>query len=295
MDHSFSNIHPAVSFLYFLCILLFSMVFMHPICIIISLLCAIAECIILFKPQSVTRKVVFAVPMLTIAALINPAFNHEGATILAYFPSGNPLTLESLIYGLAATGMLLTVLLWCTVFEYVMTSDRLLCVLGKSVPTLSMVFSMVLRFVPLFRSRFKQVTQAQLCIGRDTTGESLAAKIRSGVKNFSIMVTWSLECAVETADSMKSRGYGLSGRTSFSIYHFGAPDRTLLLILLSLGSYIGYSGATGKFSWRYFPMLAGTSLHSSVGALIAYFLFCCLPIMLEAREAYLWKSSISKI
>ena len=40
--------------------------------------------------------------MMAMAALINPAFNHEGATLLTYLPSGNPLTLESILYGLAA-------------------------------------------------------------------------------------------------------------------------------------------------------------------------------------------------
>ena len=35
----------------------------------------------------------------------NPAFDHEGATLLAYLPSGNPLTLESIAYGVAAAVM----------------------------------------------------------------------------------------------------------------------------------------------------------------------------------------------
>lgn len=31
-------------------------------------------------------------PLLVITALINPAFSHQAVTILAYLPSGNPLT-----------------------------------------------------------------------------------------------------------------------------------------------------------------------------------------------------------
>jgi len=295
MEPAFFRLHPAVSFLYFLGVLAFSMLLMHPICIVISLGCAATECVILLKPRSAAKKAALAAPLLAVAALINPAFNHEGATILGYFSSGNPLTLESLLYGLAAAGMLLAVLLWCAVLQRVMTADRLFCVLGRGAPTLSMIFSMVLRFVPLFRSRFRQIAQAQRCIGRDAAGQSLAAKLRSGVRVFSIMVTWSLECAVETADSMKSRGYGLPGRTSFALYRFGPRDWKLLSALLCLAGCVAYGAAAGKLSWLYFPTLKGTPLQSSIGALIAYFLFCCLPIMLEAREAYLWKSSISQI
>ncbi len=49
---------------------------------------------------------------------MNLAFNHEGATILAYLPSGNPLTLESIAYGFAAAAMLAAVVLWFFLLEH---------------------------------------------------------------------------------------------------------------------------------------------------------------------------------
>ena len=42
--------------------------------------------------------------------------------------------------------------------------------------------------------------------------------VRSALRVFSIVVTWSLESGLITADSMRCRGYGLPGRTSFSLY-----------------------------------------------------------------------------
>ncbi len=41
----------------------------------------------------------------------------------------------------------------------------------------------------------------------------------------SILVTWALENAIDTADSMKDRGYVLPGRTAFSIYRFDRRDK----------------------------------------------------------------------
>jgi len=38
--------------------------------------------------------------MMLFAAVPNPAFHHEGATILTCLPSGNPLTPEGILYGL---------------------------------------------------------------------------------------------------------------------------------------------------------------------------------------------------
>ncbi len=45
------------------------------------------------------------------------------------------------------------------------------------------------------------------------------------------MITWSLENAIETADSMRSRGYGLPGRSAFSIYRMDSRDKLALMWL----------------------------------------------------------------
>ncbi len=57
-------------------------------------------------------------------------------------------------------------------------------------------------------------------MGRDVSEGSLFNRIRAGFNMLSILVTWALENAIETSDSMRSRGYGLKGRTAFSIYKF---------------------------------------------------------------------------
>ena len=48
----------------------------------------------------------------------------------------------------------------------------------------------------------------------------------------SILVTWILEDSIDTADSMNARGYGLNGRTSFSIYRLDKRDKIILLIIV---------------------------------------------------------------
>ena len=70
---------------------------------------------------------------------------------------------------------------------------------------------MVLRFVPKFKAQFRVVSNAQKCVGRDVSNGKLLERIRHGIRILSIMVTWALENAIETADSMRSRGYGLKG------------------------------------------------------------------------------------
>ena len=99
---AFSSYHPVINFMYFALVLVFSMFFMPPVSLLISLAGAIAYHLYLNGRKALRFQLLFLLPMALMAAILNPAFNHEGATLLAYLPSGNPLTLESIAYGFAA-------------------------------------------------------------------------------------------------------------------------------------------------------------------------------------------------
>ena len=235
---AFSGYHPTINFLYFALVLLFSMCLMHPVYLAISLTGALAYDIYLKGRKAARFAVMGLLPMAVFAALVNPAFNHEGATILTYLPSGNPLTLESMLYGAAAAVMLASVVLWFSSYNEVMTSDKFVYLFGRVIPALSLVLSMSLRFIPKFKAQMQTVSEAQACIGRDTKNGSVLRRVGNAVKIFSILVTWSLENAIETADSMRSRGYGLPGRTAFSIYRFDDRDKAALAWLIFCGAYL---------------------------------------------------------
>ena len=103
---TFSGYHPIINFLYFVLVLGFTMFFMHPGSLLISLAAALSYAITLNGRRMLRFSLAALLPMMLMAALINPLFNHEGVTILSYLPTGNPLTLESLIYGVAAALMI---------------------------------------------------------------------------------------------------------------------------------------------------------------------------------------------
>lgn len=170
---TFSGYHPAVNFLYFTEVLLFSMFFMHPICLLVSLTGAVCYAVTLNGSKGVGFTLKFALPMLLLTAFVNPAFNHAGMTILCYLPTGNPLTLESILYGLAAGVMMAAVLIWFSCYNAVMTSDKFVYLFGRVIPALSLVLSMTLRFVPKFKVQLAVVTEAQAAIGRDASQGSL--------------------------------------------------------------------------------------------------------------------------
>jgi len=293
---TFSSFHPVINFLYFALILVCSMCLMHPVCLLISLGSALTYSIYLKGRKAVRMSLTVILPMMALAAVLNPAFNHEGATILTYLPSGNPLTLESMAYGVAAAVMLASVITWFTCYNEVMTSDKFVYLFGRIIPALSLVLSMTLRFVPKFNKQVRVVSNAQRCIGRDVSDGTLLQRLKHAVTILSIMVTWSLENAIETADSMRSRGYGLKGRTAFSIYCFDERDRAALLWLIFCGGYLISGWSTGGLAFRYFPTLRGVeALAFSVSFLLAYLALCLTPVLINAKEDRTWRRLQSAI
>lgn len=287
---TFSGFHPLVNFLYFALVLGFSMCLMHPACLAISLVGSLAYNIYLNGRKAVKTAVFVMLPLLLLTALINPAFNHQGATILTYLPSGNPLTLESIIYGLAAASMLIAVILWFGCYSAVITSDKFVYLFGRLIPALSLVLSLTLRFVPKFKAQLAQVSAAQQCIGRDAASGSLFQRMKNATTILSIMITWALENGIETADSMKSRGYGLPGRTAFSIYRFAERDKNALCWLGFCGVYIVSGWLAGGMYWRYFPTMKGMTTNVWMFSFyLVYLALCLTPLLINLWADCRWR------
>lgn len=294
--NSFKSFHPIVNFAYFISVIGFAMFFMHPVCLMISMAGGILYAIKLTGKKAVRFSLFYMLPLLIIAALFNPLFNHQGATILTYFSSGNPLTLESIIYGVAAGAMIVTVIIWFSCYNQIMTSDKFIYLFGRLIPSLSLILSMVLRFVPKFKAQLKVIIHAQKCVGKDLSSGNLLQRIKHGIHILSILVTWALEDAIQTADSMKSRGYGLEGRTAFSIYIWSKKDSITLLSILVMSGYVLWGYLSGHIYFRYYPTLGGENMTPlQISFFIIYALLCNLPIMIEIWEVHSWKASQSKI
>ncbi len=266
------------------------MFFSHPIFQAIAFVSAFSFSIMVKGKKGVFFNVVFLLPMLLFMAALNPLFNHQGVTILFYLESGNPITLESILYGVSTAVMFVTVIMWFSCYNVVMTSDKFIYLFGRVIPALSLLFSMVLRFVPRYIEKTREISFAQKCVGRDISQGNLWHKMRNGIRILSIMTTWALENAIETADSMKSRGYGLPGRTSFSIYRFDQRDRWVFCLLLCTIAITLVGALLGQNSVRFFPSIRTTdsSLFSYV-VYMGYITLCTLPIIMTIEEELTWK------
>ncbi|MBU5437890.1 energy-coupling factor transporter transmembrane protein EcfT [Tissierella sp. MSJ-40] len=296
MRDSFSTFHPIINFTYFIAVIVFSMFFMHPAFQGIAFISAFTYSLMIKGKSGLKFNILYMLPMLLFMAMINPAFNHAGVTILFYLKSGNPITFESIIYGISAAFMFITVILWFSCYNSVMTSDKFIYLFGRVIPALSLIFSMVLRFVPRYIEQIKVISNAQKCIGRDISQGNIIKRAKNGIKILSIMATWALENAIETADSMKSRGYGLPGRTSFSIFRFDNRDKVIFGVMIGLIGIVLVGAAMGQNTIRFFPSIKIVNITVfSVLIYISYFILCMIPVIINIQEAIKWKHIESRI
>ncbi|MBQ2096078.1 MAG: energy-coupling factor transporter transmembrane protein EcfT [Firmicutes bacterium] len=285
---TFASYHPSVNFLYFASVLLFGMWFMHPVCLAVSVVCAVAYNAYLNGEKSLRFCLVYMLPMLCLAAVVNPLFTHEGVTVLWYFPSGSALTLESILYGLAAAVMLVSVMVWFASFNSIMTTDKFIYLFGRVIPSLSLVLSMTLRFIPRFKKQMDHVREARRCMGKEQDVSGKRGALKEALTVLSIMITWALEGAIDTADSMNSRGYGLPGRTAFSVYFFEARDRFCVLWILLCDACVLASYFAGLFDWRYYPAVNGSGA-AGIPGYLCLALLGVTPLLIDIKEDIKWK------
>ena len=287
-------IHPAVSLLYFTAVIVFAMFLMNPVCLTLSLLCSAATAVVLNGRKTVLFALKVILPLALLAIVINPFVNHRGVTVLGYLPWNNPLTLESILFGVASAVMLSSTVLWFSSFHTVMTSDKLVFLFGKTLPALGLMLSMSLRFVPKFNAELREVRNAQRLLFPEISG--LIPRIKSAVRVLSVMISRALEDSLETADSMKARGYGLKGRTAYSRYRMTGQDWFLLSVTIVLTAAIAVFCFCKTARFRYYPSV--TQLKSAADTFIFYGTYAVLlliPLILTVGEGIRWRKYESNI
>lgn len=288
MFRRFDALHPMTQILYFALLFTCLMLTMHPVVLVLVFVGGILEEMVSTSVRAALKTAAVLIGVFLIASIINPLFSHQGVTILAYFWDDNPLTLESILYGLAAAGMVVDLLLWCKVLTRVMTSDRLICLLGGVMPRIALVFSMVLRFVPRFQRQTERMEQAYATSGQQ--------KRLNPFLLFSHVAGWAMENTVDTADSMKARGYGMGKRRAYQKFRFDRADGILVTSMVAVFCYI-LACIYQKWIWiQYYPMILISDVRFvSVVGMILMAALAGLPFLLEVGDKIRWHYLKQKI
>ena len=282
----FVEIHPGVQLFYFAVVILVSILLPHPGIIGCSFLGALAYSVWLEGWKKVLRfQGLYMLPMMVLVIGINGLFSHYGVTPLYYLKTG-AITLEALVYGGVLGWMLWTSLVWFSVLNQVFTMERWVYLLGRCTPVLSLALAITLRFIPRCKRQFQKIREGRQSLGMEEEGNFLH-RIRSGGKQLSMLLTWSLESGIEMADSMRARGYGQSRRTSYGNHRMEGRDWLALAVLGVLAVISVWGFANGCGGAYYNPIIHIVAVGKSVGSVITYsgwFLFCFFPTIVRCVQ-----------
>ena len=288
-NDAFAKCHPAVNFIFFLCAICSAVVLQHPAYLIVGLVSS-ASYYVLLHGRKGWKYLVGLLPVFLFLSLINPLLNPYGNTIL-FSLFHRPYTWEALLYGIVISTIFVETILWFGCSHEVLTGDKFTSLFGNWIPTLSLLLVMVLRLIPAFLRKGRQISGSRAAIGK--VGGNKSNQLRNGMSVLGGLTSWALEGSVGTADSMRSRGYGSGKRVGFLHYRMTGRDYfflALLSLLFLLFLLLGERKATFTPE-LYIAPITGIS---GIGFL-AYAAFLLFPTVLHIKEDISWRISRSKI
>ena len=319
MTDEFSRYHPVVNLIFYLLVLGTTMFQMSVGLVFISLFSAVVYYFMLKKTEGLKYCAV-VVGIIIVSAIINPLFSHKGGTLLFYLFTGNPVTLESIIYGLISAIIIGAMLLWFSTFNQVMGVERILGAIGKVLPNVSLLITMIMRFIPQYTRHQRKVSIVNKVnkrnygekinlLNREKTEkenvieackkqkkkngiDKIIYSIKEGSRTFSITTTWALENSIYTADSMKARGFGTGRRTNYSNYKFQKRDYLLMGWLVILWLVVVFSLEREKVYTYYYPFI---QVKNNVVVYLIYGLLCLTPVLINVKEEIRWLILKSRI
>ncbi len=292
----FSSLHPITNLIYFIAVMLIAMTVRHPAVQAAGLLCALLYAVVFGRKQSSAFLIRGGIPIVLIFTLVNPLFNHEGATVLFTVPWGSDITLESTLYGLSSGVMTATVLSWCVAFNRCLPADRLISLFGRRLPSVSLLLSMTVRAVPKFRRTISDINDARKSFGKSVTDGNLTERMKNASRIFFAAVSRSLSDGAATADSIKSRGWGLENRTTYDSFRFTVRDFSLIAVMLILSGFCVVGAVNGEFSVEFYPeiILPKADIFSII-SYVSVLLLGLIPSVYCTAEVLRWNASLSKI
>lgn len=292
MLKSFSSFHPSVLLLYYASIIVVTLCTMNPIVIGCSIFGSLLFFIVINPFRLIIKEFAFYSLVFLLIAIINLLFVHNGESIL-FFMNDNPITFEAGMFGIALACMIISIVFWSKSYSEILSTDKIIFLFSKVIPRLAIFISILFRIVPMFKKQLFKVNQAQKALGFYTS-DSMTDRLLGGIRVFKSTLIWVVEHVFSKSDSMKARGYGLKGRTNFSIFKWQKQDILLLICILML--YLVFIGALQTFYFYYYPVIA--ELEVSFVTFLQYigvFLLMVIPSIIEIKENLQWRFLRSRI
>lgn len=291
MGNRFNRYHPLITFFYYAGAIVLLFLMLHPIFLAVGFLCILVINFMHDRLQGIRRWFLLIIISVFFMMFLNPLFNERGRHIL-FEINHHRFTLEAVTYGGMNGLSLIGVIILFISYNIVMTPNKLLFLFSRFLPQFSVLLMLTLRFIPLMRRRIEEISYIQRSKGISVKAGKWKTKWKTAMLYVQVLLTFSLEEAIQTADSMKARGYGQGARTSYEYFRFKRSDTSAILYLAILFALVVTGRIYGYGYLTVYPLMEIWDLSlNDFRILICYFLFISFPILVEAGEKIRWRLS----
>ncbi|MCI5937583.1 MAG: energy-coupling factor transporter transmembrane protein EcfT [Eubacterium sp.] len=270
------RIHPTVMLCYFVGMVILMIVLEHPVIYLFGGICAL-WIYKQYNPTCSIWKILWgSLGAGLVCVLVNPLLNHRGVTLLFMLGQWR-ITKEAVLYGCNMACLLLSSCIVFAAFSRCMTSEKIMMILAGHFPNLALVFSMILRLIPLqirqIRNQYHFHKKHPFTI------------ISAGIRN-------SLQEGMERGISMRMRGYGTGKRTSYYTKRFRWHDSLKLVLCVGMVLYFIFYCHTLAQKTRFFPSLQWGQFGMLQWIILTIYFMA--PIILSWKETIRWNWFVEK-
>ncbi|MTD41726.1 energy-coupling factor transporter transmembrane protein EcfT [Erwinia sp. CPCC 100877] len=289
----FKPVHPFVTVCYYLFLLAFTMSTANPVVLSSVFISSLSLRLFYLAGQS-KRSITYPLFFMLIIGITNPLFVHRGGTVL-FFLGRKPITFEAFIYGIFMGMMIASVIYLFQNMQAAIGMEKFFYLFGQRLPKLTILLTLIFRFMPLFQYYFTELNQVQRSIQK-TQKLRFREKAAYGLDLFGHLFTWLLETSMDTADAMKARGY-TTHRSSRLVFQWSYSDLIFLLLLGGSGIFYTHSFLIEGFAYHFYPYseALGPFIRQRPLYYILFVIFTCLPTINKLREEITWRILQSRI
>ena len=289
MYDRFERFHPLILFIYYSGAIILFFLLLHPLFLSIAFFLVLLLHLLYDRGRSLRQWLFFMVTTGIFLFLLNPLFNERGRHVL-FSIFQHRFTLEAFIYGGMSAFSVMSVIALFVSYNEIMKPNKLLFLFAKLLPQFAVLLMLTLRFIPLMKKRAEDITAIQKSKGITAANGPLSKRMETGMLFLQALLVFSLEEAIQTADSMKARGYGLRKRSSYEYFVFKKSDWIAGLFLVFLFIAIAYGRENGYGYLTVYPHLENWYLTGMDWEILLFeCLYLSFPLMVNVGRRIRWR------
>jgi energy-coupling factor transport system permease protein len=286
-----SKLHPFTAFCYYAGALAMLIFFQHPVFLLAGFVLVLFVNFVQDRCRGLQRWLFFMITSGLLILIVNPLFNERGRRVL--FEIGeHRFTMEAVTLGGMSALSIMAIIALFVSYNEIMTPNKLLFLFARAMPQFAVLLMLTLRFIPLMRIRLEEISAVQSSKGISVGSGTVRQRAKNGMNYIQALLVFSLEEAIQTADSMKARGYGSGKRSAYHHFRFRGMDWASLGLLIVLFAFTVYGRMNTWGMLEVYPLMESFALSSQDAVhLAAFALYIGFPIIIELKGVFGWRIS----